>query len=1116
MNECPICHVYFKSLAQHIAKTSFCRDILTTGRIGGHQTLHANVESTTKDNKSPRNVENNQYDNLDENDQQYYNDDIYSTGGNQSGGRAVEESVEQVDDHIDNQSISDLPPHETAADIEQLPSKYFTTPNFVLPPQIRGHIELLYFADKYAIPKRGWEDLCKLLNNLHEMKFDFAEKHPSRDQIVSSLHNQFPTPPLESVRVLLEKDRVDSLKPTGKKKPMKFRDKPQMVSVFRFEIQHQIKSLLSEPLFHNASNLVVNEQDPFGKYIPPNGVLDEIQSGAWYSRTYDKILASHNDSEELPAMVLPLKIYCDKTGVDPMMQRHSLEPVMFSFTIINRKMQNECDKSWRHIGFIPDLDKYSKAEKKFSAGKGRKGRPTRNYHRCWEALLDPLIQLQKEGLTVFMRIGNLLRKVKAYFPVAIIMGDAKSNDMLCCRVAHYNQARMSRACYTSFEDCNSYRKQCSWVCQDEQKLLLEHCMEPGASDNEDLEMALREVSTVRCYSSLFSMDFGDNPNGQYLACTVDPMHMFESGWCAMVCKAFVKDMSVSVCSELDAFLLEIMRRARSSRRNRFPRTNFSGGITGLTNIASHEWVGILLCYNVATQSETGFQIIKSRFSDTESSYQQKQQRKKIRNKNHAKRQRLLAEHGLLTRGEMLRNRSNQNDDEENSSDGDVSEGESTADEKDEEDLNNCTSSDSSSDLEVRCTRIKFIELCEMMMCFHAYYKKGEYWACGDELSAGVFDKAIRGMMRQLLSTLERGEGTYNWNIQKFHEILHLVKQVEEYGNISNTDTGVGERGLKLWAKRHGRRARKASDEIFVHSTANMVKELTLITQAHQSLNPHLYSNCSSPNNQIDRVQMNNRDVGADTSCTLCGKPKYIIRWEASEDDETGTIYCDWQSSYDYKGTVELPDGIMDLYEAEFFSESDHLHSVSINGYTEMITRLGERCRAHPNYRSEGSIYDWVIAEEPDEYANFIGKSDVPSRLGERYPNHVPCRLLALFLHPHSKKPVAFVHMCLPYSTKNYDCSSVLIEHWTLDGNVVHQYETSDGQLHQQRQKGASRVTRYIPRYRVISIDKIKEGLMVIQENELLADSWKYSPRVGNVMVILDRDEYWAQEFIMYE
>jgi hypothetical protein len=403
----------------------------------------------------------------------------------------------------------------------------------------------------------------------------------------------------------------------------------------------------------------------------------------------------------------------------------------------------------------------------------------------------------------------------------------------------------------------------------------------------------------------------------------------------------------------------------------------------------------------------------------------------------------------------------------------------------------------------------------MMLCFHAYYKKGEYWKCGDKISSEIFDRAIRGMMRQLLSTLDRGEGTNNWNIQKFHEVLHLVVQVEEYGNISNTDAGVGERGLKLWAKRHGRRARKASDSIFVESTANMVKELTLITHAHQSMNPHLYSLSDVNNRQTSASCSNTTAIATYASCKLSGNPKYIISWEAS-DDGTGTIYCSWQSSHDYKGVVELPDGIMDLYEAEFFSESNDANCKSrIFGYTEMFTKYGEICRAHPNYRSEGHIYDWVVAEEPSEYANYTGRSTVPSRLVEKYPNHVPCRLLALFLHPHTNEPSAFVHMCLPYSKEDYDCSSVLVKHWTLDGDATAFYEASDGKLYQQRVDEASRVIRYVPCYRVIPIVTIKDGLMAIQENDLLADSWKNSSRVGNVMVILDRDEFWAKEFVTY-
>jgi hypothetical protein len=72
--------------------------------------------------------------------------------------------------------------------------------------------------------------------------------------------------------------------------------------------------------------------------------------------------------------------------------------------------------------------------------------------------------------------------------------------------------------------------------------------------------------------------------------------------------------------------------------------------------------------------------------------------------------------------------------------------------------------------------------------------------------------------------MDQGDNTYNWKIQKFHEILHLPKQVREYGNICNTDAGLGERGLKFWAKCQGCRALKGNTEVFTASTIQQVCE----------------------------------------------------------------------------------------------------------------------------------------------------------------------------------------------------------------------------------------------------------------------------------------------------
>jgi hypothetical protein len=95
----------------------------------------------------------------------------------------------------------------------------------------------------------------------------------------------------------------------------------------------------------------------------------------------------------------------------------------------------------------------------------------------------------------------------------------------------------------------------------------------------------------------------------------------------------------------------------------------------------------------------------------------------------------------------------------------------------------------------------------------------------------MFDKSIRTMMRQVLTTMDRGEKTNNWNIQKFHEILQLLKQISEYGNICNTNAGFGERGLKYWAKRPDRRALKGNTDVFTESTVKRVREHVCLRKA---------------------------------------------------------------------------------------------------------------------------------------------------------------------------------------------------------------------------------------------------------------------------------------------
>jgi hypothetical protein len=44
---------------------------------------------------------------------------------------------------------------------------------------------------------------------------------------------------------------------------------------------------------------------------------------------------------------------------------------------------------------------------------------------------------------------------------------------------------------------------------------------------------------------------------------------------------------------------------------------------------------------------------------------------------------------------------------------------------------------------------------------------------------------------------------------------------------------------------------------------------------------------------------------------------------------------------------------------------------------------------------------------------------------------------------------------------------------------------------------------------------IKEGLFAVQEDDMLAESWPSSNATGHVLVVHDRDQFWADEFLKF-
>jgi hypothetical protein len=878
---CRYCQKSYRSLIQHYRK-SYCGQV--------HHSQSLNIDTVKQHAGSKRCID------------EYEDDDVF--GGNY--------------DHQDNVSFSDEQEAQICAD---LPKVYYPEGTIFHPPeaigtsftytnQTKGYVQILQFLDKHNAPKYAFDELMEILRVMSVQNFDFRSVHPRRKTLMGKLRKQFIPPNVERIPVKMERDIGDP--------DVSLRCTPDTVHVYRFNIEEQIRQLLAEDLFNDVNNLVVNEGNPFGKYVPPHNRYDEINSGDWYRRTYEERIKDP-DNETL----LCLKIYVDKTGCDPMLQRHGLEPVMFTITIIKRGVQQDCKKAWRHIGFIPDLDQRPKSESAYSSSNdARRGRATRNYHHCWKTLLQPLYELQKTGLKVYLRIGDHIKNVHAYIPVAMIIGDAKSNDTLTCRVPHYEQPRMSRGCYTSFADCCKHDHKCVWVKQKEQHPLSTYSGNTQSVSDRVFHAKLKKVSTVRCESSLFEMDFGSNPHGQFRACTVDPMHLFEGGWCANVAKAFVRPLGSRARLELDLLLQRVRETSRSSVRERFPRINFSGGVTSMTQIASHEWPGVILAYLIALQMPQGRKLLNSRLEDNDARYNEKVTRATKKAKVDKKREKVLKKHNLLSTKDRIaiqrreRNKGKQEDTYDSDESSSSSDEDSCTDCEDEFVIISPTDDqeEGTSDNQTRCTLENIIHLFEMILCFHSFYKNSSYWKIGDQKSYERFDAAIRILMKQLVGTLNRGEKTNNWNTQKTHEILHFAEQVCEYGHLMNADTGVGERGLKEWAKKASRRALKGSVDVFTDSTARQVVDTLTLRKAAEAM--AISNNMFTCTRAHTRVSINVDANTQPTAGTLVGEPKYKVVGRRVDDCLERT--CTWFGGNANNNTTGLHPTVIELLEEEFF------------------------------------------------------------------------------------------------------------------------------------------------------------------------------------------------------
>jgi len=111
--------------------------------------------------------------------------------------------------------------------------------------------------------------------------------------------------------------------------------------------------------------------------------------------------------------------------------------------------------------------------------------------------------------------------------------------------------------------------------------------------------------------------------------------------------------------------------------------------------------------------------------------------------------------------------------------------------------------------------------------------------------------AIRIMMKEIIKNAPR-EDKNGWRLQKFHDLIHVVRDIENFGSPNNVDAAPNENNLIDFAKRPGRRAYKKR-EVFVSQVSKRLRETDLIRKPYKALMRTLDTNNSVSEEAEDNV-----------------------------------------------------------------------------------------------------------------------------------------------------------------------------------------------------------------------------------------------------------------------
>jgi hypothetical protein len=608
-----------------------------------------------------------------------------------------------------------------------------------------------------------------------------------------------------------------------------------------------------------------------------------------------------------------------------------------------------------------------------------------------------------------------------------VANDGKSADMVACRYGGKNTKRLTAGCGCSFQHSADALHDCKWVKMSDLQELYKKATSEGLSpvERQRYVRALHELSTHLCDSAFYDVFFGANKFGICLAAPCDMMHLFELGILGYCIDIFVATMTPTMRVEVDSLIDKLFGKLRSSEKGEHHRMNFTGGATSLSLLRACEWPGLVqailvmlltaegraICTNCFTKEGVDVDIPSGR-----SDYPTFSNAALVPNIPAAQPPRKRKSKADTLSAEETK----QDADKDTNDDADAA-ARSNSEDEDEVGASAKAAKDSGAARKLPCSYSQFVDLLESLLVFHSWYKDGgQVKATTTTSQKRTMAIKIRRLMMLIQQLLPRIIGN-KWQIQKFHQLLHIIFQAEAFGDIRNWDVGIGEKHLGFRVKIPVRTAQKMGAATFTRQIAERLHFGMVLMKALQT-DEGLYERAlgvahwsslgkddqdSSSSSSDDDWDSNSKyppvvdQVDQRDHIEAVGNPSITIKRVRREDSLKDLVMADFRTTSAHH--TEVHPSIVDWFAHNWDTACGEDH-YELKLWTELRKFDKDRkkvilYRAHPNLRGDGHWYNFA-------YVGFETERKQTTNL-----DYFPCRILAFYVHPIKGALHALVHPC---------------------------------------------------------------------------------------------------------